>query len=80
MELIAHRLATVVDADEIIVLHDGRVVEEGAHSALLVNDGRYAELWRAQQGTGARGRSPPLDQAARGPGAVDAADWVIGKA
>ena len=47
--VIAHRLSTVVDADEIIVLGDGRIVERGRHAELIELDGRYAELWRRQQ-------------------------------
>jgi ATP-binding cassette, subfamily B, heavy metal transporter len=47
--VIAHRLSTVVDADEIIVLVDGRVAERGRHDALIAQDGRYAEMWRKQQ-------------------------------
>ncbi len=46
--VIAHRLSTVVDADEILVLHDGQIVERGTHAALLALDGHYAELWRKQ--------------------------------
>jgi ATP-binding cassette, subfamily B, heavy metal transporter len=46
--VIAHRLSTVVDADEILVLHEGRVVERGAHAQLLELDGHYAGLWRKQ--------------------------------
>ncbi len=48
---IAHRLSTVVDADEILVLDDGYVVERGRHAELLTMDGRYAEMWRRQQET-----------------------------
>jgi ATP-binding cassette, subfamily B, heavy metal transporter len=47
--VIAHRLSTVVDADEIIVLHDGRIEERGAHSSLLALDGHYASMWQRQQ-------------------------------
>jgi ATP-binding cassette subfamily B protein len=46
--VIAHRLSTVVDADEIIVLQDGRIAERGSHAALIATDGLYAEMWRRQ--------------------------------
>ena len=45
--LIAHRLSTVEDADEILVLQDGQVVERGSHGALLARQGLYAQLHRA---------------------------------
>ena len=47
--IIAHRLSTVADADRIVVLDDGRIVEDGTHSGLLEAGGRYAGLWRRQQ-------------------------------
>jgi ATP-binding cassette subfamily B protein len=47
--VIAHRLSTVVDAHEIVVLEQGRVVERGPHAELLARDGRYAQMWRLQQ-------------------------------
>ena len=47
--VIAHRLSTVVDAHQIIVLEEGRVVERGAHAELLARGGRYAQMWRLQQ-------------------------------
>jgi ATP-binding cassette subfamily B protein len=47
--VIAHRLSTVMDADEILVLDQGRVVERGSHAALLAANGHYARMWRLQQ-------------------------------
>ena len=47
--VIAHRLSTVIDADEILVLDEGRVVERGDHATLLAAEGVYAALWRRQQ-------------------------------
>ncbi|VDL62184.1 unnamed protein product [Hymenolepis diminuta] len=47
--IVAHRLSTVRNADEILVLHQGEIVERGSHSELLaIPDGRYAELWLKQ--------------------------------
>jgi ABC-type transport system involved in Fe-S cluster assembly fused permease/ATPase subunit len=46
--VIAHRLSTVVDADEIIVLVDGRIAERGSHAALLARRGTYAAMWALQ--------------------------------
>ena len=47
--VIAHRLSTVVDAHEIIVLEHGHIVERGPHADLLVRGGRYAQMWALQQ-------------------------------
>lgn len=47
--VIAHRLSTVVGADQILVIDDGRVAEHGRHAELLRKGGRYARMWRAQQ-------------------------------
>jgi len=52
--VIAHRLSTVVDAHEILVMHVGRIVERGTHAALLEQKGRYAEMWSLQQSSEAR--------------------------
>lgn len=45
---IAHRLSTVVDADEILVLHNGLVAEQGTHEDLLAQGGHYTRLWNSQ--------------------------------
>ncbi|MFM2049550.1 MAG: hypothetical protein RL682_41, partial [Pseudomonadota bacterium] len=47
--VIAHRLSTVVDAHEILVMDAGRIIERGTHSALLAANGRYAQMWALQQ-------------------------------
>jgi ATP-binding cassette, subfamily B, heavy metal transporter len=51
--LIAHRLSTVIDAHEILVMDAGRIVERGTHLQLLVREGRYAQMWQLQQQQGA---------------------------
>ena len=47
--VIAHRLSTIVDADKILVMSQGRLIEHGNHDALLSQQGVYAGLWQAQQ-------------------------------
>ena len=47
--VIAHRLSTIVDADKILVLDDGRLVEQGTHQQLLSKEGLYHRLWTLQQ-------------------------------
>jgi ATP-binding cassette, subfamily B, heavy metal transporter len=49
--VVAHRLSTVVDAHQILVMELGRIVERGSHAELLAQDGRYAQMWRLQQST-----------------------------
>ena len=46
--VVAHRLSTVVDADQILVLKAGKIVERGRHAELLAADGEYANLWKRQ--------------------------------
>jgi len=47
--VIAHRLSTVVDAHEILVLEAGEIVERGTHAQLLARQGRYAQMWALQK-------------------------------
>ena len=50
MLIVAHRLATVKNCDNIIVMDQGKVVEQGNHEALLAKKGKYYQLWEMQQG------------------------------
>jgi ATP-binding cassette subfamily B protein len=47
--IIAHRLSTVMNADEILVMDGGRIVERGSHGDLLQKQGLYAQMWALQQ-------------------------------
>jgi ATP-binding cassette subfamily B protein len=50
--IIAHRLSTVVNADQILVMDQGRIVESGRHAELLAREGSYARMWALQQAHG----------------------------
>ena len=63
--VIAHRLSTVVDAHEILVMDAGRIIERGAHAQLLALNGRYAAMWALQQSSDTTG-SPSVSPAPSG--------------
>ena len=48
--IIAHRLSTIMHADRIIVLKNGKIVEQGSHNELLKKNGEYTKLWNLQKG------------------------------
>ena len=50
MLIVAHQLATVKNCDEIMVMDQGSIVEQGSHEELLALKGKYYELWEMQQG------------------------------
>jgi ATP-binding cassette subfamily B protein len=60
--IIAHRLSSLMHADEIVVLDEGRIVERGSHAELLAHGGTYAELYELQSRSDA---AVTLDEAAR---------------
>ena len=59
--VIAHRLSTIIDADEILVLSEGRIVERGGHAALLAMNGLYKQMWDRQSKGFADGETPSGD-------------------
>jgi ATP-binding cassette subfamily B protein len=73
--IVAHRLSSVIGADRIVVLDEGRVVEEGAHGALLARGGVYARLMAGQLGTGA---AAEMAERNGGDPAPEAADGAAG--
>jgi ABC-type transport system involved in Fe-S cluster assembly fused permease/ATPase subunit len=60
--VIAHRLSTVVHADQILVMDHGRIVERGTHAELLARGGAYASMWEIQSREQAKGE-PTLEAA-----------------
>ncbi|MDY6819019.1 MAG: ABC transporter ATP-binding protein [Halobacteriales archaeon] len=58
--VIAHRLSTIQNADRVVVMEDGRIIEEGTHESLVDKSGKYADLW-ASQADAQRGVSPTDD-------------------
>ncbi len=70
--VIAHRLSTIRAADLILVIEDGRIVEQGTHSELLAAGGRYEELYRTQFD------QPGTEVEAGGSHGLSSARWVCG--
>ena len=60
--VIAHRLSTVMDADQILVMDHGRIVERGTHAQLLERDGAYAQMWALQQREEAEREKEPVEE------------------
>jgi ATP-binding cassette, subfamily B, heavy metal transporter len=73
--VIAHRLSTIVNADEIIVLAQGRIVERGTHARLLAADGLYASMWnRQREAEAAREKLAQVGDSTPAPAPADTAD------
>jgi ATP-binding cassette subfamily B protein len=62
--VIAHRLSTIIDADQILVLDQGRIIERGTFRELLDADAKFAQMWRLQQQEEAKAELPALDEVA----------------
>jgi len=76
---IAHRLSTVRDADDIIVLHEGTIAERGTHDELVALRGRYYALWQ-QQAAAATGSDLVAEPLANGDHATSATAAGVGLA
>lgn len=63
--VIAHRLSTIVDADQILVVDDGRIAERGTHDDLLALDGAYRRLWQDHEAAAAAALRPTTEEVAR---------------
>ena len=73
--VIAHRLSTIVNADEIIVLSQGRIVERGTHAQLLAADGLYASMWnRQREAEAAREKLAQVGDSTAAPAPADTVD------
>jgi ATP-binding cassette subfamily B protein len=73
--VIAHRLSTIINADEIIVLSQGRIVERGTHAQLLATDGLYASMWnRQREAEAAREKLAQVGDSSAAPAPVATAD------
>ncbi len=64
--VIAHRLSTIADADQILVLENGRIIEHGTHVQLLSADGAYAQMWARQQAGREEASASPSEREAAG--------------
>lgn len=69
--VIAHRLSTVVDADQILVLEHGRIIERGTHPVLLARGGQYAQMWQRQQASADDDEGSPRPEPGATPGAPE---------
>ena len=78
--VIAHRLSTISEADQILVIDDGRVVERGHHDELFAAGGLYAELYRTQFERQATHEIEPLDVVSTRVARVGATDWAVSDA
>ncbi len=58
--IVAHRLSTIVEADQIVVLEQGRILEQGSHVELLARAGKYSQLWEIQSSTGTAAPTLPV--------------------